>query len=351
MTSPDMNETIYPIEGCYIESTEGLLFTVKGLVHPPGVVVAYLRYAPDNSGERERVGIRYRKLYHFEEQEELLRERCPAYLFFDPVFGERLQGVPREHIKQVYDPCWKLDELRGRENLNEVEKNALDFAEILRDRSGISKSYLGISGSILLGLDTPQSDIDIIVYGVENCWAVHKSLRKMLDESSSGVEKLNRRELEELYAFRSQDTPMPFKDFLRLERRKVIQGKFQNRGYFIRFVKTPSEVGERYGDRKYNSLGMARIEATITEAKEAIFTPCVYGIDDVKFTEGKEVSTLKKLSSFRGRFCEQVKEGERIAAHGKLERVSLNDGSVYHILLVGRLGDRIAVRGRQMDDL
>ena len=173
----------------------------------------------------------------------------------------------------------------------------------------------------------------------------------MLDESSSGVEKLNRRELEELYAFRSQDTPMPFKDFLRLERRKVIHGKFQNRGYFIRFVKTPSEAGERYGDRKYNSLGMARIEATVTEAKEAIFTPCVYGIDDVKFTEGKEVSTLKKLSSFRGRFCEQVMEGERIAAHGKLERVSLGDGSVYHILLVGRLGDSMAVRGRQIDDL
>ncbi len=350
MTSPDMSEAIYPIEGYYIESTERLLFTVKGLVHPPGVVMAYLRYAPDTSDERERVGIRYRKLYHFEEQEKLLREKCPAYLFFDPIFGERLQGVPREHIRQVYDPCLKLDELHSRENLNELEKKTLDFAEILRDRSGISKSCLGISGSILLGLDIPQSDIDVIVYGVDNCWAIHKSLRKMLDESSSGVEKLNRKELEELYAFRSQDTPMSFKDFLRLERRKVIQGKFQSRGYFIRFVKTPSEVGERYGDRRYTSLGMVRIEATVTEAKEAIFTPCIYGIDDVKFTEGKEVSTLKELSSFRGRFCEQAKEGERIAAHGKLERVNLKDGSVYHRLLIGRPGDKMVVRGKQMDD-
>ncbi len=340
-----------PIEGYYIESAEGLLFAVKGLLHPPKAVVAYLRYAPDTSGERERIGIRYRKLYHVEEQEELLQERCPAYLFFDPVFGERLQGVPRELIRQVYDPCFKLDELRSRENLNEIEKNTLDFAEILRDRSGVSKRCLGISGSILLELDTPQSDIDVIVYGVDNCWAVHKALRRMLDEPSIEVEKLNRGELEELYAFRSQDTPMPFKDFLRLERSKVIQGKFQSRGYFIRFIKTPSEVGERYGDRRYTSLGLARVEATVTDANEAIFTPCTYGIDNVKFIEGEEVSTLKELSSFRGRFCEQAKEGERIAAHGKLERVSLKDGSVYHRLLIGKPCSGIVVRSSQVDDL
>ena len=339
------------IEGYFVESVDSLFFAVKGLVHPPQAVVAYLRYAPDTSDERERKGIRYRRLYHLEEQEELLRERWPAYLFFDPVFEERLQGVPQEHIRQVYDPRFKLDELRCRKNLDEVGENALDFAELLRDRSGVPKRCLGISGSILVGLDTPQSDIDVIVYGVDNCWAVRKALRKMLDEPSSEVEKLNRRELEELYAFRSQDTPMSFKDFLRLERRKVIQGKFQSRGYFIRFVKTPSEVGERYGDRRYTSLGLVRIEATVTDAKEAIFTPCTYGIDDVKFIEGEEVSTLKELSSFRGRFCEQAKEGERIAADGKLEKVSLKDGSVYHRLLIGRPGDRIVVQSSPVDDL
>ncbi len=351
MASPDMSQTICPIEGYYIESAEGLFFAVKGLFHPPKAVVAYLRYAPDTSGERERKGIRYRRLYHFEEQERLLREKYPAYLFSDLILGEQLQGVSHQHIRQIYDPCLKPAELRSRENLDEVEKNALDFTETLRDRSGVSKRCLGISGSILLGLNTPQSDIDVVVYGVDNCWAVHKTLRRMLDEPSSGVEKLNRRELEELYAFRSQDTPMPFQDFLRLERRKVIQGKFRSRGYFIRFVKTPPEVGERYGDRRYTSLGLARIEATVTDAKEAIFTPCTYGIDDVKFIEGKEVSTLKELSSFRGRFCEQAKEGERIAAHGKLERVSLKDGSVYHRLLIGKPCSTIVVRSSQADDL
>lgn len=346
-----MSEATGPIEGYYIESVEGLFFAVKGLFHPPEVVVAYLRYVLDPLGERKKKGLRYRRVYHFEEQERLLREKYPAYLFSDLILGGQLQGVSHQRIRQIYDPCLKPAELRSRENLDEVEKNALEFTELLRDTAGVSKRCLGISGSILLGLHIPQSDIDVVVYGVDNCWAVHKTLRRMLAEPSSGVEKLNRRELEELYTFRSQDTPMPFQDFLRLERRKVIQGKFQSRGYFIRFIKTPSEVGERYGDRRCTCLGLARVEATVTDAKEAIFTPCTYGIDDVKFIEGKEVSTLKELSSFRGRFCEQAKEGERIAAHGKLERVSLKDGSVYHRLLIGKPGSGIVVRSSQVDDL
>ena len=110
------------IEGYYVESTDGLLFAVKGVVHPPEAVVAYLRYAPDPNGERRKEGLPYRRLYHFEEQETLLQERSPACLFFDPIFSERLQGVPRKRIKLVYDPCLKLADLRQREGLDELER-------------------------------------------------------------------------------------------------------------------------------------------------------------------------------------------------------------------------------------
>ena len=341
-----MSGPISPIEGYYIESDGGFFFAVKGLVHPPKAVVAYLRYAPDTNGERERKGIHYRRLYYFEEQEKLLQERCPTCLFFDPVFGERLQGVPRERIRQVYDPCFKLEELRSRENLDEVEKSALDFGEILRDRAGVSKRCLGISGSILLELHTPQSDIDIIVYGADNCWAVHKALETMLDEPSTRVERLNRKELEELYTFRSQDTPMNFEDFAWQERRKVIQGRFWGYNYFIRFVRVPSEGRESYGDRKCTSLGWAEVEATGTDASEAIFTPCVYKIDDVQFVAAQAVPTMppREIVSFRGRFCEQAKEGERILARGKIERVVTREGEAYHRLLLGRPGDFMVVK-------
>jgi len=365
------------IEGYYVESTDGLLFAVKGLIHPPDAVVAYLRYAPDPNGARAREGLPYRRLYHFEEQEELLRERYPSYLFEDSVFGTQLQGVPNERARLIHDPCQKLAELRRREGRDELEEQAIVFADLLAGRAKVPESSIGISGSLLVGLHTPCSDLDAVVYGSENCRAVHSALRELLDEAplppQSGVlslskgwggprggrevRRLNEEEMRELHASRSQDTPMGFEDFVRLEERKVIQGRFRDCEYFIRFVKMPDEVGESYGDRRYTSLGRAEIEATVADAGEAIFTPCTYGVEDVRFkappqsppklggkTDGLEVGDLREITSFRGRFCEQAREGERVLARGKLERVVAKEGEIYHRLLLGGRGDSMIVK-------
>ncbi len=338
------------IEGYYVKSIEGLLFAVKGLIHPPEVVVAYLRYAPDPDGERERDDTRYRRLYYFEEQEELLRKRYPLYLFFDPVFGEQLQGVPKERIRLVYDPCLKLADLRRREGLDELEAKAVEFADLLVGRAKVLERSMGVSGSILVGLHTPRSDVDIVVYDSEHCRAVHRVLRELLDEPGGEVRRLNEEEMRELYASRSQDTPIGFKDFARLEGRKVIQGKFRGCEYFIRFVKAPAEVGESYGDRRYTSLGQAEIEATVADASEAIFTPCTYKLEDVQFVRaqlvvGQHAAPLPgEIVSFRGRFCEQAREGERVIAKGKLERVVAREGEAYHRLLLGGRGDSMTVK-------
>ncbi len=327
------------IEGYYVESTDGLFFAVKGSIHPPEAVVAYLRYAPDPHGARAREGLPYRRLYHFEEQEELLRARYPSYLFEDSVFGTQLQGVPEERVRRIHDPCQKLAELRRREGRDELEEKTVGFADLLAGRAKAPESSIGISGSILVGLHTPRSDLDAVVYGSENCRAVHGALRKLLDEPGGVVRRPNEEETRELYASRSQDTPMDFEDFARLEGRKVIQGRFQGCEYFIRFVKMPAEAGESYGDRRYTSLGRAEIEATVADASQAIFTPCVYGVRDVKFIDGWEVGDLREVASFRGRFCEQAREGERVIARGKLERVVAKEGKAYHRLLLGGPGD------------
>lgn len=338
------------IESHYVESNDGLFFAVKGLIHPPQAVVAYLRYTPDSDGNREKGGIHYRRLYHFKEQKELLRERHPAYLFFDPVFGERLQGVPYERIKRVYDPCLKLADLRRREGLDELEEKAVEFSDLLVGRAKVPERSMGVSGSILVGLHLPRSDVDIVVYGSEHCRAVHRALRELLDEPGGEVRRLNEEEMRELYASRSQDTPMGFKDFARLEGRKVTQGKFRACEYFIRFVKAPVEVGESYGDRRYTSLGQAEIEATVADASEAIFTPCTYKVEDVQFVRaqlvvGQHAAPLPgEIVSFRGRFCEQAREGERVIAKGKLERVVAREGEAYHRLLLGGRGDSMTVK-------
>lgn len=63
------------VEGAAVETGDGMLFTVKGVVHPPHRVVAYLRYVPDPDGARRRGRDRYRRVYSVADQEAALRAR------------------------------------------------------------------------------------------------------------------------------------------------------------------------------------------------------------------------------------------------------------------------------------
>ena len=54
-------------EGDLIETREGLIFDVKGLTHPPDRVISYVRYFPHSTGDRERGGIKYEKVYSLKE--------------------------------------------------------------------------------------------------------------------------------------------------------------------------------------------------------------------------------------------------------------------------------------------
>lgn len=307
-------------EGDLLETTDNILFDVKGLVHPPNRVVAFLRYVPNSNGDRERDGIRFRKVYALSERYALLEQAFPQYLVYDRVFNERLCEVPVEVVKKHYQPTYCLRALRNRNELDEVERTALRFVELLKEKAEVPWSKIGISGSIAVRLHTPSSDADPIVYGSETCHKVYSTLKQMLGDRKSLVRPYSPEELKELFDFRSKDTALSFEDFVRTDSRKTLQGKFMGRDYFVRLVKNWNEVQEQYGTILYEPVGHAKIEAKVVDDSEAIFTPCRYKIENVKILEGSHAGTIEEIVSFRGRFCEQAKSGEIVIAQGKVER-------------------------------
>lgn len=322
-------------EGDIIEAFDGNIFDVKGLVHPPDKIVAFIRFTPDSKGDRRRGGVTYRKVYPLQERYTLLQEKFPQYLVFDPVFNENMCEVPIENVKRHYRPVRRLRELRHKRDLDEVERHVLQLAELLREKTGVSWSKLGVSGSLLVGLHVPASDIDVVVYGSENCYKVYNVLKALMKDVESSVKPYSPRELKALFDFRSKDTAVSLKDFIRTESRKVLQGKFQHRDYFIRCVKEWDEVEEQYGEVHYEPVGYAKIRAIVTDNSEMIFTPCRYKIDEVRVIEGAHVEPLQEIVSFRGRFCEQAKSGEVVVAQGKIERVRKQGEQGYYRLLLG----------------
>jgi predicted nucleotidyltransferase len=325
------------VECFYLETRNGLFFSVKGLEHPPDRTIGVLRYAPDPvKGDRKKEGKTYRRLYRFDEQELLIRNTFPQYLKYDPVFQTTLQSVPKSMIRRIYDPRRRLQELASAPAESAIEQDAFTLLALLQEKADVPASALGITGSLLIGLHTKGSDLDVVAFGKENCQKVHQALRGMLDDPhGEELSTLDARGMEDLFAQRAMDTRMEFHEFIRMEKRKVNQGRFRKRTYFIRFVKEAHEADSVYGQRIYMPLGKARIEALIADDGDSIFTPCTYRLSKARILDGPEVPDIREIISFRGRFCEQARKGEIVSAAGMLERVENSQGIVHYRLLLG----------------
>lgn len=325
------------IESFYIETLDGFFFAVKGLEHPAERLIAVLRYVPDSvKGDRKKERTFYRRLYGFGEQESFIRKACPQCLIYDPVFRTKLQSVPRSSVRRIYDPRLRLQELLQASDGTEIEQDAVAFALLLQAESEIAQPGLGITGSLLIGLHTEKSDLDIAVFGKNNGIKLFQALKQLLDSGSySDLCRLDTAGIKELYAQRVADTHMGFEDFVRLEMRKANQGRFRERMYFIRFVPEMHEAADVYGGRSYTPIGRASISASISDDRESIFTPCRYGVSGVRSMDGSDLPEIKEIVSFRGRFCEQARAGECIIAEGTLECVQTSHGHSWHRLLLG----------------
>ena len=326
---------VKPREGDLVQVDEKAIFSVKGLVHPPGRIIAFPRYILDKQGERKKKGFTYSKIYSMKQRYKVIINRYPQYLISDPVFDQELCEIPKADISHHYNPINFLRKLQRGDQKTKLEKDALHFIEFLQKRAGISLSTIGISGSILAQLTTPKSDIDPIIYGTANCIKVHKTLLTTSERGENVPKSYSVKELKDLHDFRSQDTNILFEDFVKTESRKVLQGKYRQRDFFIRCIKDWNEIKERYGETLFKEIGYAKIKAIISDDSEAIFTPCRYLLEDIQPLKGEYCEEINEIISLRGRFCEQAKKGESVVAQGKVERLENQDGDISFRLLLG----------------
>lgn len=321
-----------PLHGDFFKTRNDVYFTVIGNTHPPDKIVSYPRYVPHPDGDRKLGSQSYLRLQSLKGCQEFLGQHFSQSLVYDPVFDETLCEIPMSQIVDYLYPEGKLAEMHKATFLDAVRKTARDFCLVVMKSSGISPEQIGISGSILCGLHTEASDIDIILYGVAPCRRVHSRLQKLLDSSASDFRRHKTREMRRLYELRSRDTTYPsLKGFCSAERRKSCQGFFREREFFVRFIKPNPR--EKYSGRRYENLGKVGLTASVIEDEESIFTPCKYGVAKCE-SRSRLGHFVKEVTSFRGRFCEQAVTADRIQVQGKLEKVE-GYGEHYLRVIVG----------------
>jgi predicted nucleotidyltransferase len=337
-----------PREGDLLENTNRVIFDVKGFLHPPEKIIAFPRFVPTENGDRKRGNLSYKKIYNIAERYAFLTRHFPHYLIHDQVLGLPLCEVPINDVKHHLEPVHYLRTLRKKSpnDLSALASRALSMITLLKTTSNVPWSALGISGSLLAQLAHTDSDIDPIVSGQKNSLEVYAAMKSLLNDKRNSISRYDRKELARLYRFRSKDTKMSFQDFLEVEEGKVLQGRFLQSDFYIRCIKNWNEMSEQYGDVIYRSVGYARIKAVVRDDSDAIFTPCRYLLEQVSFLRGKRLKQISEIVSYRGRFCEQAKEGEAILAQGKIEKASGRDGCTHFRLLLGAQTSDFMVKRR-----
>jgi predicted nucleotidyltransferase len=316
-------------EGDYIRTIDGLFFAVKGGRHNDEFVVAILRYIRDKEGERTLKGKRYRRVYDIKQTTQYLQENHPKYINHIKWLGQELQSVPKNRIAEIYKPTRKLKKIIANPR-TKLEQRITRFVEALSAKSEVDVSFFGLTGSILIGLETLDSDIDLNVYGESEGRKVYNAL-KNLRIKQNWVSAYDEESVEPVLVSRWGDTGFDIEMFRTVECSKVLHGLINGVDYFIRLI-----VEEEYSTS--TPLSTITISANVTDSSHNIYTPCIYKINNVVIEDGCKQLEISELMSYRGKFTEQVKQGNMIQARGTLEKVFLENGSFYRLIL-GRSGD------------
>jgi len=197
-------------------------------------------------------------------------------------------------VVKHYTPQHTVTELFATQNLAGLRLKVLHVLRCVAEMADVSLERLGISGSIMLGLEGEGSDIDLVVYGLRGSQKVRAAILKAMAEGRL-IRRLEGERLEDLYLSRSKDTQMSYEDFKRVEERKSNQGLFGNTSFFIRYLKDWGEVDERYGEYQIRRLGYAKITAEVLDATQAHFTQAIYLLKDVHVLSGPSWLTVDRL--------------------------------------------------------
>lgn len=334
-----------PIEGFFLTTKESLIFDVKGVIHPPDRVIAYLRYIPnalvDKDASKERWGSHF-KVYLLEEREKELKRKFPWYLYPSKCLGTTIQAVPHEKILWIHDPIEKFQKFAQSSDseLDPLSKCCLDLGQAICSGAKIPLANMGVSGSVLVDLHTTHSDIDLVVYGNNEGRRVYEQMVQLCAQTTriEGLTFYREQELRKLYRFRSLSTPISFKDFVRVESKKVLQGIYKGYDFYIRLVCKPEDTGLNFGDQCFQDCGDIVLKARIANDTERFFTPCRYVVEDV-ITLSPPIHHLniEEITSFRGRFCETARIGDQVRVRGKIEHViDRKTGRKWYRVLLGR---------------
>jgi predicted nucleotidyltransferase len=267
----------------FIITQDNWIFAVIGYDNSSNIQ-AYLRYVPDENGDRTRSDGRRFKKVGFDEAYRLLKNSKPHYL-------NKSHLVPFEDVAEVKYPQQFV--------ATTDDEKVLKIAELL-ENYGVDRKDMGVTGSRLVDLQAATSDVDFVVYGRKSFERARGALKDATQ--NEGLPQISADMWLRIYEKRRPE--LTFEEFVVHEKRKWNRGVVDNTYFDLLFVRDYSEIKiEPPGVDD----GCAETKALVKNVDFAFDSPAIYEV---------EHDEIAKVLSYTHTYVGQALVGERIEVRG-----------------------------------
>jgi uncharacterized protein len=287
----------------FIETSEGLCFAVvhfgAEICGDVEKVLCFLRYVKRDGKQWQKVATEQANAY--------LQTHHPEYLHYSAVLDAQLHAVAIDKIAQHHQPKQRLQQVLAKQQRDKVEQDLYDLC-LLFQHNGLDLTQVGVTGSILLGVQQQQSDIDLVFYDREIFQKARAITANLIEQKQLG--DLAEHDWQEAYARRS--CSLTLAEYIWHECRKFNKALINGRKFDLNFV----DELVRSESVSYHKLGEMTLQCKITEDSYGFDYPALYTIDH---------ETTKTVVCFIATYTGQAFVGETVEVSGLLEQAE--DGS------------------------
>lgn len=275
----------------FIETAEHLIFAVVAEGTEQDKVLCFLRYVLKN-GQFQK--------YATTQANAFLQRHYPDYLYYSPVLDTSLHAVPIECIVKHHQPKQRLQEILHTIQVDAVEQDLIALCQLLQT-SGLDLTQLGVTGSLLIGVQQASSDIDLVCYTREVFQQCRAVLRELIAQKA--IQALSDADWQETYQRR--DCALGFDDYVWHEQRKVNKAIINGRKFDLALVNAPPPP------EIYQKCGTMTLQARVIDDSGAFDYPAEFKIDHAE---------IQSVVSFTATYTGQAINGEIIEVSGLVEQ-------------------------------
>jgi predicted nucleotidyltransferase len=277
----------------FIETAEGLIFAVVAQGTEQGKVLCFLRYIKDNSGWKKVMT---------EPANAFLKQYHPGYLHYSPILDAYLHAVAIGRIVKHHRPRQRLQQIMQINPLDAIERDLFQLCELLQQH-GLELAQMGVTGSLLVGVQKHSSDIDLVCYGRKVFHQCRAITRELIAQEQ--LQELNDKDWKESYRRRS--CALSFADYVWHERRKTNKAVINGRKFDLNFI----DDSDRSESISYQKCGAVTLQCTVIDDTQAFDYPAEFKIDHEQFDA---------IVSFTATYTGQAIKGETVEVSGLVEQ-------------------------------